>query len=304
MTTALETKFDIILAPTAESAMRIAEECAAGEESLFTVEAEYGDTVVQGTIMTLAHHTGEWRRFAAPCNRDDVKQYISENPVTVLVSHIDLDTVGGVFRIMLGSDHALFNSPAAVEFWAAAEFVDLNGPHKLAKVESVRAQKMLQAVWAWSSQNRAERVTEPKSVLADVMAWLPILEKVIAEDAETLAAGQDWAAQVEAAVEGCYRPDLSSADIRVFITDSVFCNAAYRNPQTGVFARACVVLNTKFGSVTVSALDNAFNCKDVVQGLWGELAGGHPGIAGSPRGQTMTEADLAAAVAAVKAQLA
>ena len=63
------------------------------------------------------------------------------------------------------------------------------------------------------------------------------------------------------------------------------------------------MLNTKFGSITVSALDNAFDCKAVVQGLWGELAGGHPGIAGSPRGQAMTESDLIAAVKAVATAL-
>ena len=34
------------------------------------------------------------------------------------------------------------------------------------------------------------------------------------------------------------------------------------------------------------------SAKELVQELWGNEAGGHPGIAGSPRGQEMTEKDM------------
>ena len=34
------------------------------------------------------------------------------------------------------------------------------------------------------------------------------------------------------------------------------------------------------------------SAKELVQELWGNEAGGHTGIAGSPRGQEMTEKDM------------
>ena len=34
------------------------------------------------------------------------------------------------------------------------------------------------------------------------------------------------------------------------------------------------------------------SAKELVQELWGNEAGGHPGIAGSPRGKEMTEKDM------------
>ena len=59
------------------------------------------------------------------------------------------------------------------------------------------------------------------------------------------------------------------------------------------------------GSVTVSLADpiEGVVCRDIVQSLWGMEAGGHAGIAGSPRGQEMSTADLDACVEAVVAAL-
>jgi hypothetical protein len=53
---------------------------------------------------------------------------------------------------------------------------------------------------------------------------------------------------------------------------------------------AVVTFNTKFKSVTVSIADPqpGFSCREFVQKLWGPEAGGHDGIAGSPRGREMT----------------
>ena len=57
--------------------------------------------------------------------------------------------------------------------------------------------------------------------------------------------------------------------------------------------------NTK--SITVSFADRGkkISAKEIVQELWGNEAGGHPGIAGSPRGQEMTEKDMRQLVKAV-----
>lgn len=57
-----------------------------------TVEAEYGERVIKGKQVTLAHHTQEYKNKPSPCNTPNVP--ILNNNSTILVSHLDLDTLG------------------------------------------------------------------------------------------------------------------------------------------------------------------------------------------------------------------
>ena len=68
---------------------------------------------------------------------------------------------------------------------------------------------------------------------------------------------------------------------------------------------AVVAFNTLNGSVTISFEDTpeGVSACEIAQTLWGMLAGGHKGIAGSPRGLRMELGDLLAATAAVQAAL-
>ena len=93
-----------------------------------TVEAEYGSTVVWGRHYTAAHHqpSGPFmgRHLAggtapSPCN--DTRIPLLETGV-ILVSHLDLDTVGGVLRAL---HHArMLFQPTFQSFWDLAEAVD------------------------------------------------------------------------------------------------------------------------------------------------------------------------------------
>lgn len=70
--------------------------------------------------MTLAHHDIRSDN-PAPCNTE-------VEPLTggtILISHIDLDTVGGIMAVE-------GIKPEDPEFWSAAEFIDNNGPHRSA----------------------------------------------------------------------------------------------------------------------------------------------------------------------------
>jgi hypothetical protein len=73
-------------------------------------------------------------------------------------------------------------------------------------------------------------------------------------------------------------------------------------PEVG---RVVICHNLALGSITVSLADPipGFSCRDVVQDLWWPEAGGHDGIAGSPRGREMTRDDLSAAIAHVEDEL-
>ena len=78
----------ILLAPTYDIAKTINAEA--------TVEAEYGDECLEGTMATLAHH-GPRSNNPAPCNTPDVP--VLPPFATVVVSHIDLDTLGGIYAL-------------------------------------------------------------------------------------------------------------------------------------------------------------------------------------------------------------
>lgn len=56
-----------------------------------TVEAEYGEKVIKGEQVTLAHHTKEYENNPAPCNTMGVAPL--QDGSTIVVSHLDLDTI-------------------------------------------------------------------------------------------------------------------------------------------------------------------------------------------------------------------
>jgi len=74
--------------------------------------------------------------------------------------------------------------------------------------------------------------------------------------------------------------------VRAFVTDGVFCSAGYYSPKQKQVIPAVVVYNKNYNSVSVSFEDGGarFDASAIVKGLWGDMAGGHAGIAGSPRG--------------------
>ena len=56
-----------------------------------TVEAEYGEKVIKGEKVTLAHHTKEYENNPAPCNTSSVP--VLDDDSIIIVSHLDLDTI-------------------------------------------------------------------------------------------------------------------------------------------------------------------------------------------------------------------
>lgn len=79
----------VMLAPSRELAENVQDVAA-------TVEAEYGDYCVEGNEVTLAHH-GSRSSNPAPCNTPNVPTLSGG---TILVSHLDLDAIGGVLDLM------------------------------------------------------------------------------------------------------------------------------------------------------------------------------------------------------------
>lgn len=265
-----------------------------------TVEAEYGSVVVEGAAYTAAHHQRQGP-FAgrhivaegrpAPCN-DDAIPTIAEG--TILVSHFDLDTLGGVLR-------AMGACPVAKSFWDLAEYVDVSGPHKLGLSGASAADvARLRAFWAWSQANR---VQWPRDAVTDITEYVhaakTALEKILADDPAMLAAGREMA-EKEAALNAASFVCLESGVISR--RSDTFVNHLYVTPYNWD-SDAVVSHNTKTGAITLSLAEpiEGVSCREIVQRLWGPEAGGHAGIAGSPRERVMTDDDFKTAREAMTA---
>ena len=271
----------VILAPTVDLAKTL------HPQPSLSVEAEYGSIVVEGTKFTAAHHqaTGPFATTnnSAPCNNTDIPVITGG---TILVSHFDLDTVGGCLR---GMNRRVMRS--YFPFWELAEFVDLNGPHKLGTSGASDTDlRRLHAFWAWKEENvpRFSRDTVT-DITEHIVEADEALCAILAGDQFLLEAGDAMMAATEELNLNTFCGIHNSIIIRV---GPSFVNHLY---DWGDFiAKAVAAFNTRTGGITISLAEpiDGVSCREVVQSMWGSEAGGHAGIAGSPRGQRMSLSDL------------
>lgn len=239
-----------------------------------TVEAEYGDEVVPGSVLTMAHH-GPRAGQQCPCSYPNG---CAENIEAVGLSHFDLDSFGGCLAI-------LWTKPEAPGFWRLAEFVDLNGPHKISQSgASEEDLRRLYAFWAWSEKNR---LSPPRDgSVAEVTDYInhsiTVIQEIIGGKGGHLEAGDAFKAAGEKLNADTFVDASDGAILRI---GPSFVNHLYEAPD-GEIARAVVGFNTLTGAVTVSFAEapQGKNARDIVQEVFGDQAGGHAGIAGSPRG--------------------
>lgn len=271
-----------------------------------TIEAEYGGIVMEGLLYTAAHHqpSGPYagRHVVqggrpSPCNDPAIPEVFGDG--IILVSHIDLDTLGGVIRAL--GRHSLYRLHRS--FWELAEAVDVHGPHRLEYLEgSAEDIRRLYAFWAWSKgapRFPRDAVTDITGAIEEAVA---VLAEILHGVPERLAAGDAFRAGEAELNRRTFRsmtPDLGII-VRVAESASDFCNHLYADPEgmsggDSAGRHAVVVChNTATGAITISISEPlpGFSCRELVQALWGPEAGGHDGIAGSPRGRVMTEDDL------------
>lgn len=324
-----------------------------------TVEAEFGSDVVEGSTpsLTLAHHGdrasnppvcvgGRWgkellrdtwgcRQCGGYLFRDtggnclDCGGDTAFSPAlgAIGLSHIDLDALGGVMRLL---DRM---KPENGAFWDVVAQIDVRGPHHLEEIlekvvslpwvepgegdgntaftdcfrQREEIQEALQAFWAWSEKNKLfpPRDGSALDVTVEVMVAIQFLDTLFEgdEDAElALKAGRAWAAAKEALATSSFVRTHGNNDGSVVLLreSEEFCNHLYSYPN-GV-AAAVVGFNPTRGTVTLSLANPVpgVSCCAIAQQLWGPNAGGHAGIAGSPRegGLTVADAGRAASVLA------
>jgi len=303
----MNNKIKILLAPTLE----LAEHVLGSEYVFLTVEAEYGLHVAEGCLYTAAHHQAAGSPYAgrhvvaggrpSPCNDGDIPHH---GEGAILVSHVDLDTFGGCLRALPGFD-GLFG-PEGQGFWDLAETIDVRGAHKLPQSGAVAADvSMLRAFWAWSKGVPRFPRDSVTDVTETVIAAGGALLRILAGDAQLLAEGEAFGAAEAALNARTCAPIAGYRHVLRRSSDGPFCNHLYTTPG-GEYFPAVVAHNVETGSVTVSLADPipGVSCRDLVQALWGTEAGGHAGIAGSPRGRVMTASDFEAAAAALETAIA
>lgn len=267
----------VILAPSYDMAKNINAEA--------TVEAEYGDECLEGTMATLAHH-GPRANNPAPCNTSDVPKLPPF--ATVVVSHIDLDTLGGIYALQ-------GRKPEDDRFWEAAEMIDVKGVHHIHELDK-DIQDKLNAYYAYNYNHAGERYSETVDVTKQVEDAYGVINDILDIDAPEhdmlIADGKEWAQAREAAVEA--QLIYEDKNMRVFDSNGVFCAASYYSPKQDALIPATVTYNEKTKTVTLGFEDGGkqYNAMEIVRSVWGPEAGGREGIAGSPRGAEMTKDDL------------
>ena len=237
-------------------------------------------------MATLAHH-GPRSNNPAPCNTPDVP--VLPPFATVVVSHIDLDTLGGIYALQ-------GRKPEDDRFWEAAEKIDVEGAHHIHELDQ-DIQDKLNAYYAYNDGQPRQRYTEAIDVTKQIDDTYKIVNAIIdindPEHDKLIAAGKEWAQTREKEVED--QLVYENKDVRVFDTNGIFCAASYFSPNQNTICPATVTYNEKFKSITLAFEDGGkqLNAREIVQELWGPEAGGREGIAGSPRNVEMTKDDLA-----------
>ena len=272
----------VIFAPTAD----VAREASAD----ITIEAEYGSYVWEGTQFTAAHHQSEGPYAGrhqggtepAPCNNSEIP-VITEG--TVGVSHMDLDTLGGVARAM-GCDYLFAGNES---FWDLSEFVDVSGPHKLKNAGASETDlERLYAFWAWSQANRLPRATELTDITSYVEGAIHALQRIMNLDAEMIEVGRGFRTLEERLNKSSLVKVVGTVAVRKAET---FVNHLYTT-VSGVECETVVTLRTDLKAITLSSADGKIDCCAIMQQVFGPDAGGHQGIAGTPRGVEFSEEDL------------
>lgn len=281
----------IWICPNIEVAQNKKDQLEAEGLYVATVEAEYGDDVVEASKdwLTLAHH-GSRSSNPAPCEEYNIPICSEYSPGAFILSHLDLDAIGGVLALE-------GRKPDDEEFWKAAAFIDVNGPHHMEELPK-DIQDKLNAVYAWSETQEkinTRELKEPLDVTDQVAKWQKALDIVLDErhpEHETMIeAGRKWVKEERDKVER--NLVYENENVRVFVSDGPFCNQNYRSPNTNKIVPAIVTRNA-YGGITLSFEDGGkdFSAREIVQSLWGKEAGGRDGVAGSPRNQQMTPEDL------------
>jgi len=261
-----------------------------------TVEAEYGDTVVEGSLLTLAHH-GPRSGNDAPCIADVPERVLPPGDSIIGISHVDLDTVGGISRV-IGA--AITGGASDDAFWGLAAFVDVNGPHRIMEAGTSLAEvDLIYSYWAWAKDHRvfAPRDGSVADVTEQVMEHIEMLGNLLnygtTEDRNALIdAGMSFRAEEAVLNRDSLHGIVTTPKGKVALRSApAFTNHLYTSID-GIVCDAVLALKEDVKSLTLSFSGDQGNACEIMQEVFGPEAGGHAGIAGTPRDKEYTFDDI------------
>lgn len=247
-----------------------------------SVEAEFGAKIIEGENITLAHHIDKYRNFPAPCVQNVEK--ISDDS-NIVISHIDLDTLGGVAALM-------GRKKQDDEFWKACEFIDLNGVHRLNEGNEEIRNKII-AYNSYAAINHMDKVCEITDVTDIILKRIDVINKILDNDMNLISSGLNFYNEELKKIEECLVTE--NDNLRVFFSkEGIFCNASYYSNKRCKVIPYIVTYNGLYKSLSFSSENGGkdISCRKIMQNLFGMEAGGHDGIAGSPRNQVMLFKDF------------
>lgn len=271
------------------------EEALKSFSNTVTIEAEYGDRVVEGSYETLAHH-GARQINPTPCSRSNYTEAEREQIGAIGLSHIDLDVIGGLLAVFGAKRDASL-------FWEAAEYIDVAGPRKFPEFlksvsetyvegEAEKLQDLVYAFWALSQEHRIVATEVAWDITEELDPLLDGLFEIFEGNPDLIYKGERLLNDTEKLNSESYM-DMSPMGVIARVSPS-FTNHLYVSPFKEV--GFCVVsYNTLQGCVTISFVeDNSrpedYTAVEIIQGIFQEkdskgnfLAEGHENIASSPR---------------------
>lgn len=240
-----------------------------------TIEAEYGNNTVSGSVLTLAHH-GSNSANPCPCILNvEHLGVVSRNQISIIgCSHFDLDTLGGILAVM-------GNKIAPDEFWSLAAKIDIRGIHN---VDLGDMQPQFDAYYAYSETHRvyvSNCIEYVNDIVDEYACFLNVLfygDPAI--QAELIEDGKKWRENLNDLDQDTFVKQYNKVILRK--TSSKFVNNLYRSESI------VVAYNEQTRAITVSRRDDSvdINCDAVVKKFFGEKAGGRAEIAGSPRDES------------------
>jgi hypothetical protein len=271
----------IILSPTAQLA---ADTLRLSNPPTLSVEAEYGAFVLEGTKYTAAHHQPIGSKYAgrhvisngrsAPCNDSNIPK-LNDDEVA-LVSHLDLDTLGGLMR---ATGSFVDNST----FWDYAEYIDTHGVHKADKNHPYYT--ILFGIVAWINEHHPKIDHNKNNDVTDFCYQAFDFIKSALEDGHLATRMGSAFIYLQDKLDESSFVEEKPCGLIVRKTKDERTNHLYRD---GI---AVISYNEARRNITISTADLIPNlsCRRLVQEWWGDRAGGHDQIAGSARGQIMSE---------------
>lgn len=239
-----------------------------------TVEAEYGDFCVEGTHATLAHHVSIYRDFPAPCVRTDVSPL---KDGVILISHLDLDTLGGIAIL---EDRYTSHS-----FWASEAIIDTKGALGLPLIPS-SDNELMEIFWAWENTCATLKPTsdfkilDVTTIVEERLSFLSQLlnDQLPYEDKTSyLKLFHDHLSDY---LESCVYED---EQFKIFVNESPMHFKVHK--QENKMIPICIHYNPKRGSIIVSDISGRIDCGALMKECFGPKAGGQFRIGGTPRDQ-------------------